>query len=175
MRYRPAGFSFLELMVVASILAIFAGLLLNRLFYYQEVAEKTNMEATVKALQSGLRYEMARALMAGQEIDYQHLAHENPMNWLEVRPPNYVGAFKGSPPDDISSGSWYFDLSSRILVYRIGSGRYFIPDSHNQKQVQFRLVLSYGGIQGDGAIGDSPMVVSGIKLSVIEPYRWLSP
>lgn len=175
MRYRQAGFSLLELVVVASILAIFAGILLNRMLYYQEVAEKTNMEATVKALQSGLRYEMARALMAGQEIDYQQLSRENPMNWLEVRPPNYVGAFSGSPPEGASSGSWYFDLSSRILVYRIGSGRYFIPDSHNLKQVRFRLVLSYGGIQGERAIGDSPMAASGIKLSVIEPYRWLSP
>ena len=175
MRYRQAGFSFLELMVVASILAVFAGLLLNRLLYYQEVAEKTNMEATVKALQSGLRFEMARSLMAGREIDYQQLSHENPMNWLEVKPPNYVGAFNAAPPDDTSSGSWYFDLSSRILVYRIGSGRYFIPDSHNQKQVRFRLVLSYSGIQGDGAIVDSLMVASGIKLLVIEPYRWLSP
>ena len=32
--------------------------------------------------------------MAGQKIDYQQLARENPMNWLEIKPPNYVGEFR---------------------------------------------------------------------------------
>ncbi|MBU0592981.1 MAG: type II secretion system GspH family protein [Gammaproteobacteria bacterium] len=165
----------LELVVVASILAIFAGILLNRMLYYQEVAEKMNMETTAGTLRSALLLKIAEYMTTGRTIEYEQIAQENPMDWLEVKPPNYVGAFSGSPPEGASSGSWYFDLSSRILVYRIGSGRYFLPDSHNLKQVRFRLVLSYSGIQGDGAIRDSPMVASGITLSVIEPYRWLLP
>lgn len=162
MRRRQAGFSLLEFMVAASILAIFAGLLLNRLHYYQEVAEKTNMEATVKALQSGLRFEMARALMAGQEIDYQRLARENPMNWLERKPPNYLGEYRRDG-GTLARGAWYFDTVNRELVYLPALDGHFVPDSDGEVRIRYRVELLAGRNSSD---------IVTVQLKEVEAYSW---
>lgn len=149
-------------MVAASMLAVFAGLLLNRLHYYQEVAEKTNMEATVKALQSGLRYEMARALMAGEAIDYPRLARENPMNWLEQKPPNYLGEFSRDM-EKLSRGAWYFDPRNRELVYLPALDGHFVPDREGQIRVRYRVEL----LAGKDAAG-----IMTARLKEVEAYTW---
>ncbi len=162
MKYRQAGLSLLEFMVAASILAVFAGLLLNRLHYYQEMAEKTNMEATVKALQSGLRFEMARALMAGEEIDYQRLARENPMNWLERKPPNYQGEFRRDA-GALARGAWYFDALNRELVYLPALDGHFVPDRAGQVRIRYRVELLAGRTSADLAT---------VQLKEVEAYSW---
>lgn len=162
MKYRQAGLSLLEFMVAASILAVFAGLLLNRLHYYQEMAEKTNMEATVKALQSGLRFEMARALMAGEEIDYQRLARENPMNWLERKPPNYQGEFR-SDAGALARGAWYFDALNRELVYLPALDGHFVPDRAGQVRIRYRVELLAGRNGAD---------IATVQLKEVEAYSW---
>ncbi|MBZ0105786.1 MAG: prepilin-type N-terminal cleavage/methylation domain-containing protein [Sulfuricella denitrificans] len=175
MKNRPAGFSLLELMVVAALLAVLAGLLLNRLHYYQEAAEKMNMETTVGTLRSALLLKIAEYMTAGKSIEYEQIAQENPIDWLEIKPPNYAGAFSGPPPDTMPRGSWYFNSTGRTLVYQVNNGRYFMPDSHGEKQARFRLVLIRGVIQGREALGDFPMPASGVKLEAVEPYRWELP
>lgn len=175
MRWRQAGFSLLELAVMSVILAILAAVLLQRLTYYQEVAEKMNMEATVSTLKSALFLKIAEYMTAGRRIDYEQLARENPMDWLEVKPPNYAGPFSGDAPETMPLGNWHYDRSERTLVYRVNNGRYFVPDSQGRKQVRLRLVLSYGEIWGGVGLRDSPKQASGIKLMAVEPYRWFAP
>jgi len=148
--------------VSAIIIAVFAGLLLNRLHYYQEVVEKTNMEATVKALQSGLRFEMARTLMAGQKIDYRHLAQENPMSWLERKPPNYLGDYRRDA-GALTKGAWYFDAVNRELIYLPALDGHFVPDSEGRKRVRYRVELVAGK-------GGSEFVTA--RLKEVERYTW---
>lgn len=175
MRHRQTGFTLLELAVMAVILSILAAVLLHRLAYYQEVAEKMNMEATVSTLKSALLLKIAEYMTAGQRIDYERLAQENPMDWLEIKPPNYVGPFSGDALETIPPGSWHYDRSERTLVYQVNNGRHFVPDSQGRKQVRLRLVLSYGEIRGGEGVGDSPRQASGIKLTVVDAYRWFAP
>jgi len=174
-RGEKAGFTLLEFAVVAAMLAILATILLNRLAYYQEVAEKMNMETTAATLKSALFLKVAEYMTAGQKIEYEQLARENPMDWLETKPPNYAGAFNGPPPGAPPRGTWYFDRAGRMLVYQLNHGRYFVPDRRGLKQVRFRFTLFYGGIQSGEGLGDSPRQASGITLTAVEPYRWFSP
>lgn len=146
----------------ATIIAVFAGLLLNRLHYYQEVVEKNNMEATVKALQSGLRLEMARALMAGQKIDYRRLARENPMNWLDRKPPNYLGEYRRGA-GALAKGAWYFDAVNRELIYLPAMDGHFVPDSKGQIRVRYRVELL--------ARRDTSGFVTA-RLKEVETYTW---
>jgi general secretion pathway protein G len=152
----------LEFMVAAGILAIFAALLLNRLHYYQEMAEKTNMEVTVKALQSGLRFEMARALMAGQEIDYPRLARGNPMEWLEPKPSSYRGEFRRNA-GELARGAWYFDTPNRELVYLPALDGHFVPDSEGLVRIRFRVEL---------LAGKSSVDIVTVQLKAVEAYLW---
>lgn len=163
MKRRQAGITLLEFMVVASVLGVLAGFLLDRLHYYQEVAEKTHMQATFRAMQSGLRFEMARALMAGREIDYQRLARENPMNWLEQTPPNYLGEYRRDG-EALKRGAWYFDTVNRELVYLPALDGHFVPDSDGQARVRYRVELIAGK--------DGSTIVTA-RLKEVKAYSWL--
>ena len=60
---RQRGFTIFELVVVIVIASVLAIILLNRLWYYQEIAEKTAMEMTVMNMRSGLRLRIAELMM----------------------------------------------------------------------------------------------------------------
>lgn len=172
MRYpAQAGIAKLEFAIVAAVLGILAAVLLERLSYVQESAEKIHMESTARALRSALFLKIVEHMNAGQSLDYEKLAQENPMDWLEKKPANYAGAF-ARPPYPPPIGSWYFDKTVHILTYQVNQGRYFDLDSQGKKQARFQLKPLYTETPPADDMGDSPMPASGIKLIVIEPYRW---
>ncbi len=53
------GFSLFELIVVVCIVAVVAGILLNRLHLYEEAAEKAAMQQTAAAIKSALQMRVA--------------------------------------------------------------------------------------------------------------------
>lgn len=161
MRCRQAGFSLPELMVVAAVLAIFAGLLLERLLYYQEVVEKLHMELTVRALKSALRMEFANDLMAGRRVSAARLVRENPMEWLGQKPANYAGEATKLDLGRSQRGNWFFDSDHSELVYLVNRGHYFQPDSAGYKRVRYRV----SSVQGQ----------EWVRLVEVEPYRWEIP
>ena len=85
---RQRGFTIFELVVVMVIASVLAIILLNRLWYYQEVAEKAAMEMTVMNMRSGLRLRIADLMMQGRMNEMAQLVQENPINWLETLPAN---------------------------------------------------------------------------------------
>ncbi len=68
------GASFVEFSVSMALMAIFVGVLLERALYYQEYAEKTAMESTVKNIRTGLRYKIADLILANRMSDIPSLA-----------------------------------------------------------------------------------------------------
>ncbi|MBW8079196.1 MAG: prepilin-type N-terminal cleavage/methylation domain-containing protein, partial [Gallionella sp.] len=87
------GFTLFELVVVIIIIAILAGLFLNRVMFYQELAEKTAMEQVAGTVQSALTMQYGKILTRGQASDIPAMAIDNPMHWLQRKPRNYAGEF----------------------------------------------------------------------------------
>ncbi|HEY6720193.1 MAG TPA: prepilin-type N-terminal cleavage/methylation domain-containing protein, partial [Burkholderiales bacterium] len=58
-----SGLTLIELIVVVCIIALCAALLLDRLRFYQEAAEKAAMEYTVGAVKSALQLRVAAMLL----------------------------------------------------------------------------------------------------------------
>lgn len=166
------GATLLEFAVVASVLGILAFVLLDRLTYYQEWAEKANMEYTAAALKSALRMEMSTLMVQGRMREGPGLLRQNPMAWLEQKPADYFGEFDGPPPDMQARGGWYYNRDARELVYRVKLGRYFVPDSRGRMEVHFRVEAIYDKYLVDKGVGASPMSPSGFKLTPTEPYKW---
>src|SRR5690348_16239293 len=105
------GFSLVELIVVMLVVSIIAAILLDRVRFYQERAEKAAMEATAAAIRAGLHLRMAGYLVAGRgEQDLAGLASANPMDWMAKKPVTYAGAFDRIGAEEVPEGSWYFDL-----------------------------------------------------------------
>ena len=123
---RQRGFSVLELVVSICLVAVFAAVLLERLLYLEEYAEMTAMDLTVARMQSGLRNQFADLLIRDKVSEIAALADENPIQWLDTHPENYLGEFDWKPETDLR-GKWYFDRKQHELVYTINLGRHFLP------------------------------------------------
>jgi prepilin-type N-terminal cleavage/methylation domain-containing protein len=168
-RTRPAGFSLIEFTVVLVVISIISAVLLDRLKFYQEQAERATMEATAAAIQAALHLRIAGHLATGAgAAQIEALADQNPVEWLAREPDNYAGAYDEQGAADVPEGSWYFDLSDRTLVYRVRYGRAFVPDAAGRKEVHYRARVEYGRLEPTSKL-------MGIKIAEfrpVHPYRW---
>lgn len=165
------GFTLIELIVVISIVAILASVLLNRMQLYQEQAEKAAMEQTAGALQSALTLRYGSLLTKNTGSDAPALAKENPMNWLAKPPANYAGEFYDITPRSAAPGNWAFDLKTRNLIYFVDRGDHFTPDKDGRTWVRYHANLLYEAASGvpDKQSG----LLVGALFEPIEPYHWL--
>ena len=133
------GFSLFELVAAIAIMGVFGGVLLQRMLYVQEYAEMTAMELTVANVRTGLRYKTGDLLIRGKVSEIATLADENPVNWLQNHPENYLGEFDLKPDTDLR-GKWYFDKTRHELVYTINNRRHFIPASGQDYALRWQAV-----------------------------------
>lgn len=165
-RPRERGFSLFELMVVIVIISVLATVLLFRFSYYQEMAEKAAMESTARLIKTALQIHLAELIIANRQREAEALEREDPMRWLEKKPPNYGGAYH----DYAQPGTWYFDEREQQLVYVVITGSRLKLDTETEpKQVRFRARLLKDRLQVAGGPVES---VTGITLAPVKPYRW---
>lgn len=170
MRVSSKGFTLIELLVVVTIVAILYTVFLNRIWFYQERAEKTAMVEVAGALQSALIMQYGRLMVRGREAEVTALAADNPMRWLQKAPTNYAGEFYDPQPGMVEPGNWMFDLKSHELIYVLNRADYFVPAKDGKKWVRYRVNLMYDSVKGVRGKGSKELV--GTLLEPIEPYRW---
>lgn len=124
-RRRQRGASRFELAVVAIIVAILAGILLQRIHAYQAQAEMVAVEHTLSVLRAALAIQQARLQVQGRAAAVDNLAGQNPMDWLSEKPGNYVGERFAPAARDVQPGNWYFDRKTHFLVYLLNNPNKF--------------------------------------------------
>jgi len=115
---KQGGFTSLELAVAIAVICAFSAVLLGRMLYYEAYAERVHFDLTLRQMQNALRMRVAYLMIDKQPVDYIRIAAENPMDWLEKKPPGYVGVFAGDDPDHLGDGEWAFDSSRHVVFYR---------------------------------------------------------
>lgn len=100
--------SLVWLTVGLAILAVFLG----KIPFYTKNAEERAIDVTLSQLRAAVEMHRLRSTGAGRTLE-----GSNPMELLEVKPPNYLGEFasRGSAPTQ--PGTWFFDRESKELVY----------------------------------------------------------
>ncbi len=166
------GFTLFELIIVVIIVSVLAGTFLNRIFYYQEQAEKAAMQQVVAAVQSALvmRYGALLVRGAASEKELGMLANDNPMNWLQQKPHNYAGEYYDPTPKAVAPGNWMFDLKSRDLIYVVDHGEYFTPGKDGRKWIRFHVKLGYDPALGRPETGKE---LASVLLEPAGTYHWL--
>ncbi|MDD5180682.1 MAG: prepilin-type N-terminal cleavage/methylation domain-containing protein [Gallionellaceae bacterium] len=164
------GFSLIELIVVVTVVVILATALLDRVWFYQEQAEKAAMVAVAGAIQTALTMQHGRLLIRGTEAEITALATGNPMSWLAKRPRNYSGEFYGPTPRSVAPGNWMFDLKSRELIYVPERTEHFVPGKDGKKWIRYRVNIMYDSVLE--ASGKNSRELVGTLFEPTEPYRW---
>ena len=167
---RQRGFTLFELIVVICVVAVMAGILLNRLQVYQEAAEKAAMQQTAAAVKSALQMRVAAYMIAGRDNEIEQLRAQNPVGWLQEKPQNYAGEFYADAYARVPPGSWYFDISRRELIYVINLGANFKPGLDGRKWVRFRVHIEYE--QMPQRQGPQRKVLTAVGFVPVQPYAW---
>jgi prepilin-type N-terminal cleavage/methylation domain-containing protein len=158
------AFSLVELAVALALIALLAGMLLERAVYYQEVAEKASMEQVAADLRSSVNLRTAELALENRFADLNELVLKNPFELLVRKPQNYLGVLEAPSPEQAPGGKWYFDKRSKEVVYSVDLGRYFRSDEQGLKRVAWHVVL-VAGI-------DKPAAAQWARLELVRPYRW---
>ena len=153
----------IELVITLALISVLAGLLLERMVYYQEIAEKASMEQVAADLRSSVNLRAAELVLDNRFAELDELVLKNPFELLAQKPQNYLGVLDAPSPEGVPGGKWYFDKRSKEVVYSIDLGRYFGSDGQNQKRVAWHLVT----VPGVGK--PSPQWA---RLELVRPYRW---
>jgi len=149
------------------IVALCAVLLLERLRFYQEAAEKAVMEYNVGAVKSALQLRVAALLVHGEERKIESLARVNPMDWLMEPPPGYRGEFR-APQPAVPRGSWYFDATRNELVYVPNLDAHLERLADGSKRLRFRVRLDFEPAESDSGRRQ----ITGMRIEPVTPYTW---
>lgn len=163
------GFTLIELVIVISIIGFLASMLMSRVLFYQEMAEKAAMQQVVGALQSAMVIQYGHGMVQGTGAWVNAINTENPMEWLSQKPINYAGEFKSVKPASIEPGNWAFDLHTHELVYVPKHTEYLAPSKDGAKFIRYRARLTYES----RLRGKEAKALTGVIFSPVEPYQWM--
>ncbi|CAG0930230.1 MAG: hypothetical protein EFKGCFLK_01201 [Rhodocyclaceae bacterium] len=151
------GFSLVELAVALALLSGLLYLLLDRVLTMQEMAEKTEVEETVRSIDHALRLEAASRMARGGGPKRLPLEKENPIKWLQTPPRNYLGEME-KPPGHAVPAFWYFHPGERQLIYRPNRAEHLVVEGGGTRELRF-------AVRGDGNLPHP-------RLLPLTAYKW---
>jgi general secretion pathway protein G len=166
-----SGFTLIELIVVIAVLSVLISIFLNRVEYYQELAEKTAMTENVGAIQSALTLQHSKHYIRVNTEDISLLPTENPMKWLQKLPQNYAGEFYDPKPNTVAPGNWVFDLKAHELIYILDRTDHFVPGRDGKKWIRFHIAMQYEQIKSGGVVGKEKELV-GTVFAPTDQISW---
>jgi prepilin-type N-terminal cleavage/methylation domain-containing protein len=161
----PRGFTLTELIVVICIVAVLGTVLIERLVRIAELAEKTEMEQNLAAINVALTMKFAALVVARRGDEIRREVGANPIDLLAKPPENYLGELASVDPASLPAGSWYFDRGSGELVYIPARARYLDAPSG----LRFRVTLAEPGSRP----GQAPLdELAQPYIRPVVAYRW---
>jgi prepilin-type N-terminal cleavage/methylation domain-containing protein len=167
------GFSLLELVVVIAIISLLMVVAIQRLMAMRVDAERVAMEVVLGALRSAIGIRVAESIVKHDMAALRALDGSNPMDRLSEVPKNYLGELDNPNPAALENGNWYFDRSSRALVYLPQHAGYFAGGLPEPPRARFAIKLVYTDKNKNGVWDAGAEAIEGLRLTALEPYRWL--
>jgi prepilin-type N-terminal cleavage/methylation domain-containing protein len=106
-RSKQRGFTFLELVVVVSIISILGVVALNYYYKLMVDVERTSMERDLGVMRSAIGIQVAGHFVSGNMAGLEKLVDSNPMDLLAEKPSNYLGVISHYKVEEIEKGSWF--------------------------------------------------------------------
>jgi hypothetical protein len=155
-----------EMIAAIALVLLIGTAFLERLSFYQEIAEKAAMESTLRLIKTGLQVRLAELIITNRQAEAVQLETEDPTRWLERRPANFAGPYRERP----EGGAWYFDALEKQLVYVANSGKHLkLTGAGEPREIRFRARLLKDRVRTAGGTIES---VTGVTLAPVYPYHW---
>jgi general secretion pathway protein G len=169
------GFSAIEAAVVLCLVAGIGAAMVSRVHALQGAAERAKMDHVIGALRSAAALEFASYVIRGKREQIGTLVGTNPMDRLAEKPTNYLGELEAPVPSEIRPGSWYFDKSRGLLVYRVRHDELFETALPGPPRARFKLELLYADAKWSRPSESAKVELQGLIVAPAEPYRWRQP
>jgi len=143
------GFTLVELLVVICVVAVLFGVALDRLWRYQELAERSAVEQNLAAINVALTMKFAALIAAGRADAIAGEVGANPIHLLSRPPENYLGELYAPAPGSLPARSWHYDRQSGDLVYVPGRTRYLVISGQEPDRLRFSVVLAPESPRGE--------------------------
>lgn len=168
---RQQGFTLFELVVVIIIISALLAFAFDRLLKLQVQAERASMEQVIGNIKSALALTIGKHIATDTIPGLRKYLDTNPMDLLADTPQTYLGSFRGQPPKLAKGVNWYYDQTSRTLVYVTANPAYFHSEGPEKNVIQFKILPVYDDNNANGRFdaGDS---LAGLKLAATAPYHW---
>jgi general secretion pathway protein G len=167
------GFTLLELVVVIIIVSFLAVIAIAKLLAIQVDAERVSMETVLGTLRSAIGMAVAESIVRQDMRGLEALVGSNPMERLAETPHNYLGAIDHPNPEGFEDGNWYFDKGNGELVYLVRNREYFTGGAAEPIRARFAVQAVHRDRNGNNRFDSSIDTVEGLRLTPIEPYKWI--
>lgn len=167
------GFTLLELTVVIIIVSFLAVIAIARLLAIQVDAERVSMGTVLGTLRSAIGMAVAESIVKQDMRGLEALVGSNPMDRLAETPHNYLGAIDHPNPVGYEDGNWYFDRDSGELVYLVRNKANFTGGAADPPRARFKVEPAYRDRNGNKRFDSGIDSVEGLRLTPIEPYKWI--
>jgi len=124
------------------VVAMLFGVALDRLWRYQELAERTALEQNLAAINVALTMKFAALVAAGRAEAIAGEIGANPVDLLTRPPANYLGELFAPTAGSLPPRSWHYDRQSGDLVYAPGRTRYLALTGQETDRLRFTVVLA---------------------------------
>jgi hypothetical protein len=161
------GASVLQLSVTVVIIGLLMVLLLERVDFYRELAEKTAMEQLAREMGWALRLRAAELMLANRNDEIGKLDGANPIEATEMQVANYAGAGTSAQERSVPDGRWYFNTQTRELLYFPELTSNFVKQEAARPRIAWKAVVVQQATQPGGRI--RPLWV---RFELVTSYRW---
>ncbi|MDH4133198.1 MAG: type II secretion system GspH family protein [Gammaproteobacteria bacterium] len=160
------GFSLFELVLVLTLIGVLIAVAIDRLPVWQGEAERAAVETVAGSLRSALSIKVASYIARGETARIAELEASNPVEQLAEIPANYLGQRLNAGDSGIESGNWYFDASTRELVYRV---RYGAVDRTTpvSAEMRYAVELAYEDRNRNGRYDAQMDRAEGVRLTLV--------
>ena len=168
------GFSLLELVVVIAIIGILLAVAINRLLPYIDEAERIGVLTLESQIKGTLTLSAAKRIAGGKAASILELDGSNPMHLMLEAPQNYVGERRGNELASVPPRNWYFDVSTRQLVYHKGEPYSSTGNRGLMDDPAFSVHVAYADRNGDGSFQAGTDELYGVRLHRVAGADWLA-
>ena len=162
------GFSYLELLVVITLISTLIAIALQRLLPYIREAERVAVLTMESDLRETLMVEAAKRIAGGRSASLPTLEGSNPMALMLETPANYLGEMNSPLVYEIPERHWYFDTGSGRLVYRMSQ-----DDEAPRAPVEFEVKIAFEDSNRDGSFELGTDELYGVRLHRFAGTDWL--